>query len=649
MKWSRSISLRGTHLAVLAVVTFGCPTIGQAQPKVVEAQPTGHFVPLGVTAKCLAFSPDGTTIAVGGGNHVRLFASGTGKEMTSWTHDGKDTSDVAFDPKGERVAAVSDAGTLWVWQVKGEKESLKVKGLGRSAWGFRFTDDGRHLQVIGAEAIGFFDATSGDKIDWKEAGRLKPAFPTARARGDSFTGGSCQHAKFPRAKSPEETFRTYAVGGDGKSAVVAMYEAYQKRRFRRFDSNSGSELVEFDDTFNDLMLFDGATGKQLHSWPVSSIPLGEARLSNFALSPKGDLLAIASTLGQVAILNVKSGETVHRLDGKASGGVHTMAFSADGKQFAASFEDVKRSTLVWRLGGVGQVLEGHSDSIRGLAVSADGKRLAAVGFKELSVWEIASGERVSVKENADSARFVHGDQFLLTAYGSKFKTRRLPDLKLVDEFTAPEDMPRMAEADADGKLSAVAAKSLVGLTAADWDKSGRHFSGSERLGLLLKAGGVVRVEVEQTERQRTSWLRMQPFSMDDKSKLLLKSEYFDHHISVSPGGDLYAVYTDDAVKFTVFDSKTHQALQVVETGTDSSDQSDKRCCELVFSRDGKTVFYSCPGRVIEYRLATKVRKTLWDETSPNRTPASAMVELPGGQLAASFWNEKGYVVQVLPR
>src|SRR5262249_61852603 len=74
----------------------------------------------------LAFSPDGRTLALGGGERVvRLVEVATGQERAAFAgHTGRIAA-LAFSPDGRSLASGSDDTTVLVWDVTGRGREAK--------------------------------------------------------------------------------------------------------------------------------------------------------------------------------------------------------------------------------------------------------------------------------------------------------------------------------------------------------------------------------------------------------------------------------------------------------------------------------------------------------------------------------------------
>jgi WD40 repeat protein len=121
---------------------------------------TGHMV------KCVAFGPDGQPLA-GSFNEVQLWDPGTGKKLRTLTGHRTWVIDLAYE-RGARLAATGGIdGSLRLWDVAGGEEvcTLEAGGGEPAVVGVRFSPDGKRLaSVTGAGVLRLWDVQTGEVL-----------------------------------------------------------------------------------------------------------------------------------------------------------------------------------------------------------------------------------------------------------------------------------------------------------------------------------------------------------------------------------------------------------------------------------------------------------------------------------------------------
>ncbi len=286
----------------------------------------------------VAFSPDGRTLATGGGmwksaGELKLWDATTGKLKADLKGHPKIVLSVAFSPDGKTLLAggggMGGSGFVNLWDVHTLKQRNRVGR--RDGWMtcVAVSPNGKLLVT---------SATRADSIDiW-----------------DFATG-----KKLRTLKGHRETINSVALSPDGETLA----------------SGGGDSNV---------LLWDVVGGKEIgtlqgHTGPISRV----------AFSPNGKTLASTSADKTIKLWDVRTSKERATLKGCGC-----LAFSPDGKTLASKG---KGETTV-RLWGVESeelltTLEGHKNTVCAIAFSPDGKTLVSGGMDgTFKLWNLSGGK-----------------------------------------------------------------------------------------------------------------------------------------------------------------------------------------------------------------------------------------------------------------
>lgn len=340
-----------------------------------------------------AYSPDGKTMALGQGPILQILERTGGKEIQKCRGHSGPIACVVYSPDGLLLATGSPDGSLRLWETASGEELLVVPGYQSGRIELAFSPDGRTLvsaqgpelsnvlfyqpEKLGKDReLHFWDVATG-----KRKSTLLQADPGAVAfslspdgRRMAVAGRDSVHLwtvaearELPRGPGHRTVIRAVAWSPDGKTIATA---------------------AEHDAT---LRIWDAASGTEMGDLKGCSPYRGAPHLIFF---PDGKTIAQASAPVQLWDLATETElhwRSARDLKDLLNG--HAFRFSPDGKSLASTFPG---GALQLRAVDTGRRLlsiKGEGLSVTSVALSEDGKTLAA-GYTDETVrlWDLASGK-----------------------------------------------------------------------------------------------------------------------------------------------------------------------------------------------------------------------------------------------------------------
>jgi RNA polymerase sigma factor (sigma-70 family) len=413
---------------------FGRNFAGPAQIQRGDPLPTNALQRLGsdrlthlASVDCLAYSPDGKTLASGGGYgdaSIRLWEPATGKEILK-IKDGGVVRDLVWTPDGKLLVSASDGDGVRFWDpATGTCVRQFPQGDG-SALRLALTSDGKTLVVGETDFTGtrkkdmllIRDAITGKErfrfeIDRAYRVALTPDGQTLAVGGEEkkirlwniATGTELppleghKGGTYPVAFAPNG--KLLATGGMYGDPLVCLWEWPSRKLIHRLDPGAqyGSYAIQFSPDGRTLATGGGYPNNLLHFWDVvtgkeiRSVSVGD--VGHLTFSPDGKTLASSGRERSIRLWDVALGKE-HAFFSRHFGEVNAVAFAPDNRTVATASHD--RTVALWQTATGAKVgaLVGHQGHVRAVAYSPEG-RLIATGSedKTIRLWNAATGQQL---------------------------------------------------------------------------------------------------------------------------------------------------------------------------------------------------------------------------------------------------------------
>jgi WD40 repeat protein/uncharacterized protein (UPF0147 family) len=338
----------------------------------VTGQKVAGFPVAGRTARDLAFSPDGKTIAVADlSDTIPIYDAATGQLVRRLRRDKDTVVSVRFSPDGRFLASIPwsdrDPGDISIWDLKTGEERHRWKSPSGRVLCAVFSPDGKYVAV---------GSQHRDLVLWDlSGGKEVRRYPTDAYFGDlAFS----PDGKALAARSGEGTIRLWetATGRVLPASADPFINTVGNLRFSR----DGRRLLGSGATY---VVWDPATGREIRRFPRVS-----ERGWPLALSPDESMLAAPEPDGTIRLWDAATGKEAPSLKGHEKW-VYSLAFAADGRRlYSSGFDGTIR---VWDAASGRELrkLAGRGE----LAVSPDGRWLASTSGLAVALWDLETGRQ----------------------------------------------------------------------------------------------------------------------------------------------------------------------------------------------------------------------------------------------------------------
>ena len=380
----------------------------------------------------IAFSPDGSLLATTGSDlTARLWDVASGRQIHVLRGHRDLVLGAAFSPDGSLLATSSQDGTVRIWDVAAGTQHLVLRGPpGEEFSNFSgltpaFSTDGSRVASGGWFSTPIWDLATA-KISmvlppqpWEtfavafspDGTRVVTAFQLFAQTWDAETGEPLTaftgHTGdiFGVAYSPDGT-RIATGGGDGTAQV---WDAATGESLLTLAGHTiGVDQVAFTPD-GDRLLTGGADGTA-RLWDISptggrdwlTVPGPAQRQGGVSFSPDGASFAVPGQVTGVTIRDVDTGAEIVTLKGHDAT-IRRMAFSTDGTRLAGSSGSgpgnarANSTVPVWDVttGELVMTFRGHADQVAAVTYSPDGRSLATGSWDgTVRLWDAFSGKEL---------------------------------------------------------------------------------------------------------------------------------------------------------------------------------------------------------------------------------------------------------------
>jgi len=281
----------------------------------------------------LSFSPDGRLLAAGsesGRIYMWQVLSGNRFAFKRYLNYGNAVTALCFSPDGKQLAVVG-MGDVIIWDTAADKRIrvLKLSPTMNLWWKLAYSSDGRRLVLASRNDILIYDLTGNGGL--LEIHEEEHRFSGIAVSPDNKTL-AVYYCKHNRALNNQDTMiNLYNIRNGRYIRTVWKRKASITTMASVAFSPDGSKLVAVPGGEDGILIFEVNKG-----WSLTSIPdMDFSGWLPILFNSKGTLLAVGS--GPFSIWNLPEGKIVYRNDkGRFKSEALALAFSPDGETVGVS-------------------------------------------------------------------------------------------------------------------------------------------------------------------------------------------------------------------------------------------------------------------------------------------------------------------------